>query len=350
MSLWFASSLLLAAHLLAVNLASGGPLVAAWLLGRSEADANLGARLLRWSLATLAIGSLLGGVTLLLPGLGLREAFGRFPAKAYMWAGLELLFSAACILAMLAWRGWFRRHAVAAWLMALVASTNLLYHFLPWLAVIGRMAVDPTWGPRGVIDRKQLLQLMGGSEPMSLSAHVVLASLVVPALAALATFRRESKLAELPTADGRVRTARGLAMWALVPTVLQLPVGAWVLVGVTPAIRTAAMGGDPLAAVCFAAGVAAALYFTQVLAGLALGELEPRGIRRAGWLLVVTVTLMTGTLRAGRMAAQRPSPGRPAAATAWPSPTITKCPTALHAASAPAGSRPSAAGDGCRAA
>ncbi|MCA9235888.1 MAG: hypothetical protein KDA44_10485, partial [Planctomycetales bacterium] len=295
---WLATSLLLAVHLLAMNVAAGGPIVAAWLWGRGAEGAALAKRLLWWSLASLLWGAAAGGVTMLLPNPGLRAALGRFSASAYWYAGTEYLFSAVCVGAMWAWAAQFQRRRWLAWFAALAASSNLLYHFPPWLTVIGRLAAEPGWGPPGVLDRRALLALMRTGEPLSLTVHVALASLAVPAIAMLWQISRggDSGAAE----DAPAPCTRGLAIWALVPTLLQLPVGVWVLASASAEVRRAAMGGDALTSTCFVAGMVAAFALTQRLASVALGDCDAPQLRRAAWWLLATVTLMSATLRGAR--------------------------------------------------
>src|SRR5690606_13047621 len=70
-----ATVLLLALHLLAMNVASAGPLVGVWLArcgSREELGLRVGRRLAGRSLWALATGALLGGAMLLLPSEGVR--------------------------------------------------------------------------------------------------------------------------------------------------------------------------------------------------------------------------------------------------------------------------------------
>ena len=156
-----------------MNLAVAGPLVCIWLsLRRRRGDLASG-QVGRWlagvSLAALVDGILVG---LLLVGLawldsdpGYRDALSRFPARAY-WNGLaELAFSVVCLAAYaFLWDRW----ALKPWwhaTLAVLGSTNLLYHFPPLMSAIAELAARPELVPAEVVTRPLVLQLM--SRPRS---------------------------------------------------------------------------------------------------------------------------------------------------------------------------------------
>jgi cytochrome bd-type quinol oxidase subunit 2 len=298
-----ATTLLLAVHLLAMNVASAGPLAGAWLRRLScrddEANGGLlerGARAtFRWSLLGLAIGALVGGAMLLAPSAGMRAALQRFPEDAYWFAGAEVLFSAACIFGC--WK--LSRRPKLTWLLAIVAATNLLYHFPPLMAVLGELAADPRWADDEVLHRKALLRLWIRPEVLSLWAHFALASIAVGFTAALAASHRAVR-DETEKIDDR--TARCLAGWALGATLLQIPVGIWLLLASDTAAQQAMMGESWLATIGLAGGVWAALGVMQSLAVIAWGGSDRRQVDRACILLAITVALMSFTLRASRRA------------------------------------------------
>ena len=91
----------LAIHLLAVNVAAAGPLVAAWLASQGEAGRAIGRRVVRQSLCGLAMGVVLGGGLLLTMSDRMQPALQRFPASTYWFAGMEIAFSAVCAGGML---------------------------------------------------------------------------------------------------------------------------------------------------------------------------------------------------------------------------------------------------------
>lgn len=300
-------SLLVAAHLLAMNVASAGPLVAAALRSTRRGDqvenCQAGRRMASLSLGAMFAGAALGGLALALPSPGMREALSRFPGRAYWFAGTELLFSAGCIAAIAV--GWSRLGKGLTWMLALVSASNLLYHFPPLMAVFGLLASDPSWASETTIDRPTLLRLMGRENVISLSVHFALASWAVTAAVLLWSPRRrhpeQPEQPEQPNADRATpEFLSRAARWALWPTLFQLPVGAWVLITTGGRAREAMLGGDLWATASLGGGIVAALFLIQTLAGIALGDVGPSARLRAIWLLALVVALMTFTLRHSR--------------------------------------------------
>ena len=230
---------LLGVHLLAVNLAGAGPLVAAWLVtGSGERGADRALRLMRQSLAALVLGAALGTIMLVVGTGTMRSALARFPASTYWFAASELVFSAACMATMAAGGIALRRRGIA-WLLALASATNLLYHFPPLMAVIGKLASDPRWSAQSVITHRTLLALAIRPEVLALWIHFALASVAVAAIAALWPSRGATVESEEPEVQTNADAAddRRLAKLALAATALQLPVGVWVLVTTGGAAR-----------------------------------------------------------------------------------------------------------------
>jgi hypothetical protein len=305
--------LLLAAHLLAMNVASAGPLIGLWLVWMVDDESGfrrgLAERVLRNSLAAFVGGAILGGALLLWPGPGLRSARARFPADAYVFAGAELAFSALCLGGLI----FTTRRRGPRWLAAMLAiggASNLLYHFPPLMAVLGELAADPTWAAEEQLDRRTLINLWRRPEIMSLWLHFILASFATAAIAAL--WLRPSRGADT-NSQNTDALARKLGAAALVATLLQVPVGLWMLTASDAAARERMMGGSLVASAYFAGGVMTAVWLLQTLAMLALGEGE-RAVRRAGWLLVAVTILMTATLRTSRAGSERGVPDDKAAA------------------------------------
>lgn len=301
--------LLLAAHLLAMNVASTGPLAGAWLRTRSRrlgSDQALAwerrtQRIFAWSLGSLAIGALVGGAMLLAPSAGMRAALGRLPENAYWFAGAEIVFSAACIAGC--WK--LARWPKLTWLLAIATVTNLLYHFPPLMAVLGELAADPNWADEAVLHRPELRRLWLRPEVASLWAHFVLASIAVGFTAALAACNRvvvdageEGDRSEQTDAA----VARTLAGTALAATVLQIPVGIWLLLASDEAAQQSMMGENWLATIGLAGGVWVALGVMQSLATIAWSGGDRPQLHRACFLLVLTVLLMSMTLRVSRHA------------------------------------------------
>ncbi len=299
------ATLILAIHLVVVNLASAGPLAFLWMKrlnrvtdeGQSEVE-RLYLRIVRWSVAAFLIGMVTGVLLwLILPGDGLSAALDRFPARAFRFAGAELLFSLLCLLPLaLEWNFLHGRMWVGK-LLALSSSTNLLYHFPPLMAIIGQLAVNPHWTSEDVLHRSALLGLMSKGYVLALSCHFGLASLAV---AAITTF-----LLAKPTRDAELlwqtRTSiRNAAIVALIATFLQIPVGIWLLVSMPVATRTALMGGSLIGSMAFVVALVGTILLLQRLVNIVLGDFDHRTLRGAGWLLLVVIVLMTCTLRWSR--------------------------------------------------
>jgi hypothetical protein len=292
---------LLTAHLLLVNLASGGPVVCIWLRRNRNQDSadRLGLSLAWWSVVALGVGMIAGGVILLFPASEpLWEALRRFPQRAYWIAGLELLFSLVCLLIYAAGWRWFGRHGWLHALVALLSATNLVYHFPPLMTVLGKMAANPAWTNESVIDRKVLLQLIARENAVSLSFHFALASLAVAGVTVLWLLARQGEQALEDAAAKRV--ARVSAAVAFGSTVLQFPVGLWVLTTISQTSRGALMGTKPLASLLFLAGVVLAMLLMARLLASVAGEVRQSEIHRTLGLLLLTTLLMTATLRLSR--------------------------------------------------
>lgn len=310
-------SLVLALHLWCVNVASAGPLVSAWLdwLGRSRDDLSWqAARYLSLkSLALLVLGSVLG---LAAAGLLWSDAYHEL-MHAFLykikWAGWELLFSFV-LMALhtgLLWRGPARslvgRLTRAA--IALLAATNLLYHFPTLLLVISEVHAGYIEQPQA-IDPKLFRELMSEPSILARSAHFLLASLAVTGVTLIAFGARLKRHAETEANGHRA------ALWggriALVPTLLQVLVGIWVLVAVPAAMQQRLMGADLLASGLLACSIIAALYLMHQLAAVAMGDTSPRQLKLAVWTMVAVVILMTFTARRAAPSAAEPLPNQSA--------------------------------------
>ena len=96
---------LLSVHLLAMNLASAGPLFAIWLWGmdknRDSQRQQTGLRLIWLSIGALLLGAVLGYVQwLLLRQSGWAAAIAKLPTRALWFGLLELLFSLLCMVGL----------------------------------------------------------------------------------------------------------------------------------------------------------------------------------------------------------------------------------------------------------
>lgn len=331
--------LLFALHLGAVNLASTGPLVAAWLdwreLGGDLAAGAAGRKLAAWSIVALLVGIAAGtALGALYWDDHYRLATFRLRSKIYFGVA-ELAFSLVLMtLQLWCWRrGWgdSRRGRLGRGTLALLASTNLLYHFPLLLTIFSGIVSgrDPGADPLTSSDfRARIL------DPLVLahSLHFWLASVAVGGAALMAAVLRE--LREFPTSAAGENgvaneapaaapsaaapsDAERLAVWgarlALVPTLLQIASGVWLLVQLDPVAQGRLLGGEIGASLVFVVGVGGALWLMHRFANAALGAVSRRSVQVTLAGLALVVLFMTFTLRQLELRArQTRSPVEPA--------------------------------------
>jgi hypothetical protein len=280
-------------HLLAVNLASAGPFVGLWLFwkARRNADraaASAGRRLVVWSLAAVGVGVLTGGIALALAwwaAPGFFAAAGRLPASRYWFGGVELVFYAACLAAVLGFSRFedltHRRRFWGIVTLLVLAGTDLVYHFPPLFVGLNVLASRPDdWsGP------VHFVQLLVDPQVAAMVLHFALAAAAAGGVALMLMATPED-----PSADDRlVKSGAWLTLGA---TLGQLPVGALVLFHLPQASRDALLGGDAVSALLFGLSLVVTLGLLQRAASIALGETEPRGVRTAALLFVLIVLMM----------------------------------------------------------
>lgn len=291
-------AVILAAHLLCVDIASAGPLVCIWLDWRGRRDAaarEAGRWLTKASLAGLVVGGLLGlaaGAIYWTPEY--RSILHRLQSKIY-WAGWELSFSLVLNVIYAAWLTRTAAPSAAAWsvrsLLALVSASNLLYHFPLLMSVIAKLATQRDFdGPP--IDAAAFRGQMVAADILANSCHFWLASLAVTGVAIV--------WYALRLRHDDVDAARRVAHWgafiALVPTLLQLPVGIWLLTTQSPAAQQRLLG-DVIGVSLLGASVVASLSLMHQLAAIAFGDVERRTWWKAVWLTALVVLLMTAAQR-----------------------------------------------------
>jgi len=292
---------LLAMHLLAMHLASAGPLLCLGLCrGRREPESlaqRLGARLAWLSMLALLFGSGVGLVMLFAgPSAGMLQAIDRFPVRATWYAGAELLFSLVCL--WIYWlgcraNGWCKT-ALGRWTnggIAMLSITNLLYHFPPLMVVLAKLSSAPSWVEAEIIDRPLFLQLMFQGEVLSHSLHFCLAALAVAALAVLWLLSKQEQVGEDdPQWKHIARRAAGVG---LVASLLQIPVGVWVLMTLPSRTLQPLLGGSSLGSMLLLVGILSAMLLIQRLAVIAMGETGRADLKRACRQLLLVILLMT---------------------------------------------------------
>ena len=295
-------TVLLSVHLVAVNLAAAAPLVCVWLSWRSDGLSGRIGRQLAWiALCALPIGAFLGfalgGVYRFEESPTYWEMLIRFPARAYVVVLLELAFSLVCLfIYALTWER-LKQHRLVHALFACLAITNLLYHFPPLMSAMSLLADRPELILEETVTRRLLRPVLMSPAVISLSVHFALASLAVAGVALMVLGLRFGE-------SGRKIVALGGRI-ALVPTVLQLVVGVWVVMEVPAGVRNGIMGNDSLTALMFGVSLFSVFGVMLVLAGISLGQCDTAAVRRAAVLMGVIILLMVGILVRGRHLTQQ---------------------------------------------
>jgi len=298
-------TILLALHLLCVNAAAGGPLIAAWLDWRAahgDQAAPAAARYLAaFSLGGLLAGALLGTAIGWLQWDTSYRSLWLGPLRYKLhWAGIEAVFS---LVLLLGWWRWLpgsaggRKWAVAVrGLLALLASSNLLYHFPVLFSVAARL-YDQGQTAGAVLRGAGFRQQMAVGETPALAVHVTLASVAVSGVLLIGYAVRLQKRDD--TAASKLAIWGG--RWALAPTLAQLPVGLWTLAMLSAAAQTRIMGTSTIGVLLLVGSLTAAFWLTRELAGIAMGEIARPILIRSMAALLVTVVLMTGLQRQTRV-------------------------------------------------
>jgi hypothetical protein len=288
---------LLAAHLLLVDVAMTGPLVCVWLERRETryADRAAGrvgralARMAMWSLAGgMALGGLLLAIRWSISDRGYFEAVATIP-EGRLWFGLaELIFYFVCMGAYtLLWnrlRNWRLVHRG----LAIAAASNLLIHFPALFAIVSVVSTRAQlWGEK--LDRSGYWTLLLDGEVLSRVVHVWLAAFAVTGVALMALASRPA-----PDASSQRLIHRGACL-ALACSLLQLPAGLWLAFEMPDVAREPLFGGDLLASGLFIVSLLLAMQLLHTLASVALGEPRSKQIHRSVAIILVLVLLMVGT-------------------------------------------------------
>ena len=289
----------LSLHLILVNVGLAAPLICVWLDWRAmhhdEPFAKQAShRLAAQSLVALAAGVVLGFFGVGLLHLAYPEAFHRgwafVPARRWWFSAIEVLFSWVCVWGYLRWWNVLGRSTagtVLRYCLPLVEATNLDYHFAPLFAMVA------VWSTRAAPPAEfDYLQLIHDPEIASRALHVLLASIAVSGIVLMSNALRMARLG-FEAAD----TAR-IAVWgariALVPSLLQVFVGLYVLVKLPEPARDRMMGGDLLTSGLFFAALAVTLIWYYMLTIVALGSASRRDIGRCmSWMTLVVVLMVS---------------------------------------------------------
>jgi cytochrome bd-type quinol oxidase subunit 2 len=302
------ATILLTTHLLAMNVASAGPLVCLWLRVRSGHGDNAahlaGKQLAQWAVIALALGVLtgisLGALGWFNPEQGFADAIRRFPTSAVANFVGEILFAFVCLGV---YAGTWERWQHQPWphgLFAVLAATNMLYHFPPLMAVISELSSRPEMVAEPVITRTVFRPLMLRPEVLSQSAHFVIASFAVSG-AALIVIAWRQRRRQVEDASPLI----SFGAWiALIASLAQLAVGVWVLFELPQNMRGSLMGDAGPATALFIAAILVTLGLLHTLSTLAFGDTNDANVRRGIVLMIGLVLLMTAILRTARTTEQ----------------------------------------------
>lgn len=250
-----------------------------------------------WILVGFGVGVATGTVlAIVLTAAGLSplvENLGVFRTKV-IWGLWQLatflaLWTATLLLLV-------RRPHARHWIvpLALLAGTNLLYHFPPLFTILSAAHY-----PAQPVTASGFRALMLQPNVLAMWAHAVLASIAVSGLVlarlCVPPDGRPGRAASGYRPDELLRTARRATMATLLATVAQLPAGVWVLVSQTRLAQFQLTGQDLWASGTLAASVLLSLLLVFQLFEL-WGEVNVRRVRRCSLLLVLIVVLMCGTL------------------------------------------------------
>ncbi len=300
--------ILLAVHLFAVNIAAAGPLFCIWLHGRGRNGDDVAWQVGR-RLARIAIGCLIAGILLGLLQLGIAatggnlrywEVIQQLPFREYVYILLEIAFSAVFMtIYVLAWERWRDRpwrHA----LLAILAATNLLYHFPPLMTVLSELTARPELADTVVLTRPAILGLMVLPEVIAFVAHFVVASVAVTGNLLMLLARHESTCVDGKSDGDRNNMVIAGARITMAASLAQLGTGLWVLVELPTPARNGLTGDDWLATMLFVTAIFAVVALLHALSAIAFGHASHEAILRCTVLMLIVLLLMTATLARSR--------------------------------------------------
>jgi len=296
-------SLVFALHLVCVNVATAGPLICIWLHWREAGGDSLAGRAGRYlaacSVLLLMVGSMVG--IAVVAGLWTpvyRYALIERLSSKLFFGVWELIFSLVLLLIFVVW--WKIAPKCALWLrwvrslLALLAGTNLMYHF-PFLFIIaGQLATEGILKGNEV-NAADFRILMLNQEVLSRTFHFLIASVAMSGVMLIGYALRISR------AGADSEDIKRVAIWggriALGSTLLQIPVGMWVMFSLPSDIQKQFMGGDMVTSGIFLLSVAAAFALMHYLASVAMGKTERKRLMKAIICMVLVIILMSVALR-----------------------------------------------------
>ncbi|MDG2385526.1 MAG: hypothetical protein P8N76_27905 [Pirellulaceae bacterium] len=299
--------LLLSIHLLLVNIASAAPLFCIYLERQVEnrAALYLGRRLAIASIITLISGIIVG---LLLGFLSWGFSDGQFvsilPRFTWKisWGIAEIFFSLACMAIYI--RMWDRSavHRKSVFLhrsLAILASTNLLYHFPSLFGAMTYVARNHArFGDS--ISTGEFRRIAYSNDVLPMTVHFLFASIAVTGVYVMCQTLGNNADQAGTTLSERNRIRQGSARIALAATLFQIIVGTWLLVKTEPLQQNRLLGDNLFATSSLGTSVLLTFVLCHFLATASFGEDAPENVRRSAYVIVIVVVLMTAALRQSR--------------------------------------------------
>jgi hypothetical protein len=320
-------------HLIAVNIAASGPLLCValewWAARRNDPMIFAsGRRLAAASLIGFAIGVVIGGVLLAILWYAESDywsALRRVPTYRWWFFSGELVFYLVCMVAYVwLWSGSVGTHVDASlrdagaslrhgessigetrprgrwWhrLLAILASTNVLYHFPPFFTMLSLMSMRPELQAAS-LDRSLYVELFTDAETLARVTHHWLSSVTTSAVALMLLASRHSAVP--PPGKHDVSSTTFAACIALFATILQLPVGMWLLFVSPTSAQSQLLGGDATSTVLFVTAILSMVLLMQHLAAVALGDTSKSATLKSALFLLIVLLLMSGVLHRARI-------------------------------------------------
>jgi hypothetical protein len=221
----------------------------------------------------------------------------QMPVGRWWYAAAEVVFYLTCMTAYLVLLRQPQRWRWAHRALAFAAGTNLLYHFPPLFTILSIVPTRPAL--IGVpLERAIYRQLLVDPETLARVAHVWLASFAVTCVALAWIGWRELRAAAI---DSVKSVIVGGGRLALTMTLLQIPVGVWVLMTLPQPQQDRLLGGDAICTSVLAASILLSLALMHQLSLLALGDGSRHRLLKATALMGGVILLMTAALQCARI-------------------------------------------------
>ena len=296
-------TILLALHLVMINIAAIGPLFCIGLVCGTSSDAR---QLARWLAGkcclALFIGMLLGGTIIGLYSFG-GDALGgkRFyrallalPHEKLWWGVAELVFYYFCMLpVVIYWTAISARRWLII-LLFLLAATNLIYHFAPLFVVVGHLQGLSDITP---LTKADLRSLTFSAPVLARVLHHLLAGVaIVATLLMLHSASCHQRARDDKKAESFNTLTRRFAGAIFGVTLLEIPSGVWFLLQLPRAVQHQFLGGSLLVTVWFAVALMVAMLLLYKSFSVMTGATSRRDASQSAGLLLTVILMMTGLL------------------------------------------------------